>query len=59
MKYPWVCNRFLGIHLVTAGVLMLCEQDVVPWQGCMCGECVLEVVGVDCGDEEAFVGEVF
>ena len=25
----------------------------------MCGECIVEVVGVDYGDEEVSVGEVF
>ena len=37
---------------------MLCEQGVVPRWGCACGECVVEVVGVECGDGEDSVGEV-
>ena len=49
----------MGIHLVTDDVFMLCEQGVVPLRGCMCGGCVVEVVGVDCLDEEVSVGGVF
>ena len=49
----------MGIHLVTANVFMSCERGIVLWRGCVCGGCVLEVVGVDCGDEEDSVGEVF
>ena len=48
----------MGIHLVTDDVVMLCEQGIGRWRGCGIWDCVVEVVGVECGGREVWVDEV-